>query len=157
MKRILSLLAVLVVLVACNNQKKATSESQGYQTSSTALATYSLDSLLTVVDELADQKVVVRGHVTHVCKHSGKKCFIIGNNQEVTLRIESGAGFEGFDQELVGSEIAITGVVKKLRLSQEEVEEHAHEEGKEEACATELSNKNEMFYVEAESYEAIDR
>lgn len=151
MKKLIGVLMLLVGLAACNNQKKAEAEPVQEETISATVVTYSTDSLMAIADQLVDQKVIVEGHVMHVCKHSGKKCFLVGDGEELLFRVESAEGFAGFDQEIIGNKIAVNGLVKKASLLEQD-----HEHEGEEACETESANKNEQYYLEAESYEVID-
>ncbi|MDR0687615.1 MAG: hypothetical protein LBF55_02885, partial [Prevotellaceae bacterium] len=66
-------------------------------------ASYDVDSLLTAADSLVGKTVSLRGYVTHTCKHSGKRCFLVGESQTATIRVEAKEGIGGFNRELVGS------------------------------------------------------
>ena len=137
----LVLLAIVVFSCSGNRQQQA----------GKACSAYELDSLLTVVEQVVDDTITVIGYVTHTCKHSGKRCFIVGESQEATLRVEAAGEIETFSSELIGSKLAITGVMKEDRLSQEDIDarevnvkEKEQEEGMEEACAAELTNICQM-------------
>lgn len=142
------------------------------------VSVYKLDSLLKVADRLVDQTVTVRGFVTHTCKHSGKRCFIVGDDPNASFRVEAGGEIGGFNRELTGSELAITGIVRERRLTkeyidqyEEEVNEKKHkEDGSAETCQAELNNINEMrewmkahnkdyysiYYMDGERYDVIE-
>ena len=181
MKKILFLAAALLTMAACNN-KRAEQQSAGQEENAEARASevpvYKLDSLLKVADRLVDQTVTVRGFVTHTCKHSGKRCFIVGDDPNASFRVEAGGEIGGFNRELTGSELAITGIVRERRLTkeyidqyEEEVNEKKHkEDGSAEMCQAELNNINEMrewmkahnkdyysiYYMDGERYEVIE-
>jgi len=144
-----------------------------------AVATFELDNLLAVAEQEVDQTVTVTGFVTHTCKHSGKKCFIVGESQATSLRVEVDAEgeIEMFTPDLIGSKLAITGVLKEEQISQEEIDDlearvKIVEQGgtAPEACATELANINDMrqwmkdrgkdhyvtYYMEGLKYEVLD-
>jgi hypothetical protein len=142
MKRLLVLSVVTLALFSCSGNKKQAEASP---------ATYELDQLLTVADQKVDATVTVVGYVTHTCKHSGKKCFIVGESQKVSLQVMAEGEIETFSAELVGSKLAITGTLKEERLSKEYIDEQEgmvkqleKQEGMAEACAAELSNITEM-------------
>ena len=112
---------------------------------------FELDCLLAVAEQELDNTVTVVGYVTHTCKHSGKRCFIIGESQKATMRVEAAGDIGGFSADLVGSKLAITGVVQERRLSEEfisQMEKDVHarmeEDGSAETCAAELSNIGDM-------------
>lgn len=165
-------------LTACGN-KKAEQSTQVEETVATSNVTsYKLDDLLAVADQFIDQTVTVRGFVTHTCKHSGKRCFIVGDDQKTSMRIEATGKISDFNRELVGSELAITGILKERRLSKEYLDQHekdmnekkAQEDGSAEACEAELDNIKGMrewmkannkdyystYYMDGESYDVIE-
>ena len=142
-------------------------------------ATFELDNLLAIAEQEVDQTVTVSGFVTHTCKHSGKKCFIVGESQKTSLRVDVDADgeIEIFTPDLIGSKLAITGVLKEQHISQEAIDEMEKsvkiaEEGgaAPEACATELQSLNEMrqwmkdrgkdyyamYYMEGLKYVVLD-
>lgn len=66
-------------------------------------------------EEFEGKLVEVEGIVDHVCKHSGKRLFIRGENPEDRVKIESG-DVGTFDIALEGSKIKVlaTGTVMKM-------------------------------------------
>jgi hypothetical protein len=171
MKQLFLFLAVIaLMLFSCSRNKKqveATNEAQAF----------GLNDLLTVADQKVDQTITLVGYVTHTCKHSGKKCFIAGDSQETTIRVEAKGEIEAFTPELIGSKLSITGVLKEEQLSSEYINEIETEykklqnqEGMAEICATELSNISEMrqwmkdrnkdyyiiYYIDGMKYEVLN-
>ena len=63
--------------------------------------------------EFVEKEVVVEGIVDHVCKHGGKKLFLV--SEEGDLHVESD---ERFDESLAGSEVVVKGVVKEFRIDE---------------------------------------
>ncbi|WP_430812830.1 MULTISPECIES: hypothetical protein [unclassified Carboxylicivirga] len=148
MRKILFTTMVCSLLLACNSPAK---KSDKNKQSSTVLQSVSVDKLLAQADELVDQAIKVKGHVTHTCKHSGKRCFLVGDNEQFTIRVEAGGEITGFNRDLVGNTIEVEGTLKARRLSKEyinqmehEVQEKAKEDGTAETCATEMNNINDM-------------
>ena len=165
------LFAVVVFLFSCSGGNK--------QQADPAVVAYELDDLLAVADQNVDNTVTVVGIVTHTCKHSGKKCFIVGESQATSLRIEIDpeGEIEMFSPELIGSKIAVTGILKEFHLSEESIVEREtnvkqlEQEGSSpEECATELSNISDMrkwmedngkdyfvlYYMDGLKYEVVD-
>ena len=143
MKNLFLLTALSIVMFSCsgNRNKSATSDIQVFE----------LDNLLEVAEQEVDNTIKVVGYVTHVCKHSGKRCFIVGESQKATIRVEAKGDIGGFERDLEGSKLAIIGVLLERRLSEEyisewekEVNESMEEDGSAETCAAELSNINDM-------------
>ncbi|MCK4745722.1 MAG: hypothetical protein KAT15_01745, partial [Bacteroidales bacterium] len=79
MQRIL-LFVVLAVLVGSCNQaaQKEGSDSQTSDVEKIISAT--VEELLAQPTEYEGKEVAVSGMVTHVCKHGGQKCFIVGED-----------------------------------------------------------------------------
>ena len=168
MKHLLFLSIVAVALFSCSGNKKQAEASA---------APFELDNLLAVADQQVDATITVVGYVTHTCRHSGKRCFIVGESQEASLRVEAEGEIETFSSELIGSKLAVTGVLKEFQISEEsinemevEVKELENEEGMAETCAAELSNISDMrqwmkdhdknyytiYYMDGLSYEVLD-
>ena len=171
-------LAFLSAVISCSENKKQAETSKEEQTSvSTNTVTYGLDELLAVAEQELGKTITVTGYVTHTCKHAGKRCFIEGESQKASIRVEAKGEIGGFNRELVGSKLAIKGVLKERHLSEEyifEMEKDVNirvaEENSEENCAAELSNINDMrqwmkdnnknyfviYYMDGLSYEELE-
>ena len=170
MKRRLIFISLLAIcLFACNSNNKKSIQGE---------EVYEVQGLLSEVDQLLNKEVLISGHVTHVCKHSGKKCFIENDKGDTSIRIEAKGDITAFDKELIGSTIKVKGKLREHRLSKEYVdnleksaqEKLENEEATEEECEAELSNVNDMrkwmkehdknhysiYYVDGLSYEKID-
>ncbi|HBL33183.1 MAG TPA: hypothetical protein DDZ96_05110 [Porphyromonadaceae bacterium] len=171
---------LLAFLASCGNasEKKTNKEEQTETAAANDVAVYPLDSLLAHADELVGQTVKVRGHVTHTCKHSGKRCFLAGNDENASLRVEAGGEIGGFNRELVGSELEIKGVVRERKLTQEYISQYekdveaqkTEEDGSAETCQAELNNIESMrqwmktnqkeyypiYYMDGEAYEVVE-
>lgn len=141
------------MLISCNGNKKTeTTGKDAAGTSITAeLPVFELDDLLPVADRELDKTIKVIGYVTHTCKHAGKRCFITGLSQQASIRVEAKGDIGGFNRELVGSRLEITGILKERRLTgeyidrmEQDVETKQQEDGAAESCAAELSNISEM-------------
>lgn len=182
MKKIMLLAYMAICLVSCTSKN---TENKGSDADSTSvaqvsdLAMYSLDSLLAEADQLVNKKVIVKGSVTHTCKHSGKRCFIVGDNENVSMRVEAKGNIGGFNRELVGSELAITGVLKERRLTKEYIDQYekdvnekkVKEDGSAETCQAELANISEMrdwmkknnkdyyaiYYLDGEEFSVVEQ
>ncbi len=83
-------------------------------------------------EELVGKTLAVTGTVSHVCKHGGKKLFLIGDNPENTIKVDAGSAVGAFDIALEGSKIRVEGIVEVLKVDKEYLDNW---EG--EACAAE--------------------
>ena len=179
MKHVLFLAAVLFLMTGCANKKTEQSSDVAIDVTTVKEAkVYTLDELLANAESLLEKTVTVRGSVTHTCVHSGKRCFIVGEDPNVSMRIEAKGEIGGFNRELIGSELAITGVLKERRLTKEYIDQYekevnekaATEDGSAESCAAELSNIQGMkdwmeangkdfyaiYFMDGESYEVVE-
>jgi hypothetical protein len=67
------------------------------------------------------QEVEIQGLVVHVCKHGGKKLFIVGEDPEKRVKITTSDKVSVFEPELEGSTIWVKGIIEPL--TDEEVPE----------------------------------
>jgi len=172
MKQIFFLAVLSLILFSCNSNNKKQSE-----TPTEVQTAFELDNLLAIADKELDKTLTVVGYVTHTCVHSGQRCFIVGESQAVSLRVEAKGEIGSFDSELIGSKLAITGILKENRLSQEYIDEREknvnqvkEEGGDAESCAAELSNISDMrqwmkehdkdyyvvYYMDGLSFDILD-
>nr|WP_321453486.1 hypothetical protein [uncultured Carboxylicivirga sp.] len=173
MKKVL-LMALVVMSVACQNKTK-NDNSQQDQAEAKVMV---VDHLLANAETMVNKEITVQGHVTHTCKHSGKRCFIVGDDANLSIRVEAGGDIQGFNRELVGNTIAVKGILKERRLSEEYIAQweekvkakEAKEDGSAETCSAEMNNISNMrnwmeennkdyysiYFVNGLSYEVVD-
>ena len=108
-KQLLFFFTVIVALSSC--------------TANTSKSAYSVNELMDTISTQIDKEVRVYGTVNHVCKHSGMKCFIVNENEDISIQIMAGGIIKSFDNDLVGSEIEAVGVVKEYRMEKEQIDE----------------------------------
>ena len=140
------------------------------QTVKSEATVFTLDSLLNHAESYVDKSVTVRGFVTHTCKHSGRRCFITDESQKSTLKVEAKGEITGFNRELVGSEIEVTGILHENRLTIADIDEMEKEmEDSSDACSSDAANIKKMrdwmkekgkdyypvYYIDGEKYNEI--
>lgn len=123
MKKIALLTIATLVMFACGQQAKKQDKKQVEENAEVVLT---VDEVLEQAFELADQEVLVKGTVMHVCKQGGGRCFLMGSNEDITIRVEAGEKIGAFDQEQMGSDLEIVGILKEVKT-----EADAHNPGKE--------------------------
>ncbi len=111
--RILSVIVLALLMTACNTQKK-----NDQPTGQADPMEVTVAQMLTDASDLVDQKVMVSGSVTHVCRHGGQRLFIIGEDPEKTVKITTGEDIAEFDISLEGSNILVNGIVKELIIDE---------------------------------------
>lgn len=160
MCKFLTLFVMMVALSfsACQSKQKTGSEDAAEKSCCSSAAVkaeakaYTPDKLLADGGSLVDKEVEIRGTVSHVCKHAGKKCFLYGENPDVSIQVMANGDIDSFDKELIGSEISVKGVVKEHRIQKNAIEEQekaVKEEMAKEGCEMErcshvMSNVNQM-------------
>ena len=69
-------------------------------------------------ESLLGQKVQIEGLVVHVCKHGGKKMFIIGENPDIRIRINASDQVTVFSTELEGNTVLVKGIVEPMSVEE---------------------------------------
>src|SRR5512133_3596229 len=113
MKKSLILILGLSVLLSCSNLNKQKNEEKKAE-----LVVLTVDELLAQGKDLVGKEVMVKGTVTHVCKESGARCFVMGSAEDISLRIEAGK-IGSFSQEQMGSDIQVSGILQEVKLEEE--------------------------------------
>ncbi len=172
MQRFATLLILTLILSACGGTKKqdATKTKEVTYMEVTDFMKISMDSI--------GKEVRVKGTVSHVCSHSGRRCFIVDPTGEQSIKIEASGEIKSFGRELSGTDIKVVGIVRETRLQPEYLNEwEAKVKAKEkdienngESCATEMNNIQEMrdwmkennkdyysiIYLDGIRYEPVD-
>ncbi|MBP6870648.1 MAG: hypothetical protein KBC43_01455 [Bacteroidales bacterium] len=58
--------------------------------------------------------VEIKGMVIHVCRHGGKKMFIIGEDPEMRVKINASDKVSVFEPEVEGSVVVVNGVIEPI-------------------------------------------
>ncbi len=176
MKKIILTFAIGLCIAACGGSSKKQSEETAIEQKTSATTAISLDDMLDSAEEYLNKEVTFRGYVTHTCSHSGKRCFMQGD-KKISIRVEAKGDIGGFNRELIGNEIAVTGTLKEKRLTEAEINQMEEtieaqaiaNDGSEESCDTERANIQEMrdwmkannkdyfaiYYVDGKSYDEL--
>jgi hypothetical protein len=162
MKKLLFLMAFAGLLSACgqsgsqktadNKEKSACCETEAKKTASCCdekALEASVDELLASPEKFVNKTVQLKGRVVHTCKHSGKKMFLAGSDEEVLVKINAGEKISKFEQTLEGEVVVAEGVLSSMEV---EGQEHEHKEG--EQCATE--KKSKKYEMICESFTVVE-
>jgi hypothetical protein len=74
------------------------------------------------------KEVEISGMVVHVCKHGGKKMFIIGEDPEKRVKINATDKVSVFEPELEGSVVTVKGIIEPIEEEAVPEEEKAAED-----------------------------
>lgn len=116
MKKYVVLVVALMAMVgfnSCGNKQQKQQDEDSEQLS----GAIDVDSLLAASDSLSGQEVTVEGVCTHICKHGGRKIFLMGSDDTQTIRIEAGKVGK-FDQKCVNSLVKVTGMLVEQRVDE---------------------------------------
>ncbi len=148
MKKLALFTVLAVIRFSCGNQK---SQKQTVEVVEKEVTVLTVDELYENATKLEDKEVLVKGTVMHVCKHGGQRCFIMGSNEDINIRIEAGEKIGAFSQELMGSDVEIVGVLKQVKTEAE-----AHNPGEHEGEHKEDAETEKAHQVIAESQETAE-
>lgn len=129
MKKIVFVLVLALAVISCKtDDKKAGATNKTAETAE--IPFLALGEFDAKAGEFVNKEVKVKGIVDHVCKHSGKKVFLVTDKGDVHIN-----GEERFDEALTGNEITFTGIVVEERIDEayclkmEEDNIKSHKEG----------------------------
>ena len=144
MRKLSVLIVLAAVLFACGNRQTQTASNEN----ETVVMT--VDELMAAAAEKVDQEVVISGMITHVCKHGGQRCFVMGATDDVVIRVEAGDEIESFKQEHVGDVLQITGILRLVPVDGGHV---CSEDSASVAVAEQVDSENALTPSETEASE----
>ena len=156
MKKIVLFSLFALMLFSCGNQK---SKKQTVVQAEPEVVVLTVDDLYKNAADLAGKEVVVKGTVMHICKSGGERCFIMGSNEDINIRIEAGEKIGSFNQELMGSDVEIIGVLREVKTQAEAHNPGEHDDGENaeaEHSEEEDADTEEAHKVIAESQDAAE-
>jgi hypothetical protein len=113
MNRIISIVAILFVLgfASCSTGNQDKDKAVKADTVKVTVATFEKQA-----DSLVEKPVFIEGTVLHICKHGGKRLFLVDGNDSVRVEITAGEKITKFEESLIGSKITVTGILKEERI-----------------------------------------
>ena len=73
---------------------------------------------VSVAVEREGGKVTVEGVCTHICRHGGRKIFLMGTDDTQVIRIEAGEKIGSFKPECVNNVVRVTGTLVEDRIDE---------------------------------------
>ena len=86
MQRLLIWVAGMVLLSACSQTGQK--EEGGTPGNMEEVVSATVEEILAQPAEYEGKKIAISGMVTHVCRHGGQKCFVLGEDGETQIRID---------------------------------------------------------------------
>lgn len=155
MQRVILFVFVAVLMVSCNQSaQKESIDSQ--TTEKEKIVSVAIEEMLAQPAEYDGKEVAISGMVTHVCRHGGQKCFVVGEDGETQIRIVPSGDIDEFKIDLEGSTVTFKGTFKVLNPIQalEHVEDHESKEHHDAEMAHTEAEKADYF-IEATDFQEI--
>ena len=95
-------LAVMVLalgLSACGNSSKKQAETTQDSTTVSVASAMTVEDVLAKAEESVGKEITVKGLVSHTCKHSGRRCFIVGADGKTSIRVEAKGDIGGNNKD----------------------------------------------------------
>ena len=117
-KLFLSPVLLLFLFTSCNRSDKESETENNTDTARMTVAAFDTSAYHSV-----GKPVIIEGTVLHTCKHGGKRMFLADGNDSVTVEITTGPDIPKFDENLVGSRVRVTGILKEERIDEKYLNE----------------------------------
>lgn len=122
-RKLLSIFILAAFVASCGNNSN-TSSAKNDAVSDAVKVEFT--SLIEKPGDYMGKNISVEGKVVHVCTHSGKKLFIVGEDPDVRLYIQAGENMPKFPMDLLGSTVLVEGTLTKTGgMAMEEGAAHA--------------------------------
>ena len=116
MKKLTFLALICFILVSTNTlfAQEILTATQALVSDDSKVAVISPEKFQEFAAENVGKEVEIQGMVVHVCKHGGKKLFIIGEDPEKRVKITTSEKVSVFEPELEGSTIFVKGIIEPI-------------------------------------------
>lgn len=158
-RNIITLLLIVGLFSSCcesTNDSEETNQ-ETVQISAAELPVVTIGTFDAEAGNYVDQEVKVSGIVDHLCKHGGKKLFMVSDDGDLHVESE-----ERFDEELSGLDITVNGIVREFRvdeaycLKMEEDNIQSHKTGETEDDLYERKMEQIQYYRDSMSTAGTD-
>jgi hypothetical protein len=105
------LFVMFFAITACNQGTKDTAAAIKNDTTLIAVLTFAKQA-----DSCIEKPVIIEGTVLHLCKHGGKRMFLVDGTDSIRVEITAGPNIVKFDEALIGSRVRVTGTLKEERI-----------------------------------------
>ena len=107
--------ATSLLATSCSGSKSSDSTKNTTETQSVSVM--DVDKVLASAPSFVDKEIILDGVCTHICKHGGRKIFLMGSDDTKIIRIE-GAEVGKFDQKCVNSIVKVKGYIREQRIDE---------------------------------------
>ena len=121
--KLIPIIFISIFLIAsCNRGIK---ENSAENKADTALLT--VLSFDTSAHRFVDKPVIIEGTVLHLCKHGGKRMFLVDGTDSIRVEITAGTDITKFEESLIGSRVRVFGTLKEERIDEKYLNEWENE------------------------------
>jgi len=158
MKMLFAAALAAALLVSCAGEPAPVQKPATKPAVKAPVAEFTVAGILAAAEEHAGKTVRITGTVEHVCKHGGKRMFLMGENPEDRFKITA-VKTGPFDRELEGSTVQVEGVIEVLKIDAAYLDEmeakskHVEEGGREGHGEAEGEHSDDEHHAEAEAQE----
>lgn len=150
---IFTLLAFLcLAMVSCGGASNSASSEE-------AAGAISVDQLLADAENLVGDTIEIEGVCSHLCRHGGRKAFVVGSADSVLIRCEAFPLMgEPFPKSTIHQPIRVKGVVCEERIDEAAIQNMIRQyEESQKAAAEKAAEAGEEAPAEVESGCATER
>jgi hypothetical protein len=122
-KKLFPIIILSVLFIASCNQ--GTKETSGENKADTALLT--VLTFDTSAHSYVDKPVIIEGTVLHLCKHGGKRMFLVDGTDSIRVEVTTGPDIPKFEETLIGSRVRVFGTLKEERIDERYLNEWENE------------------------------
>ncbi|MCX6267442.1 MAG: OB-fold nucleic acid binding domain-containing protein [Bacteroidetes bacterium] len=105
------LIFILFAIAACNQGTKDSAGAIKNDTTVIKILTFEKQA-----DSCIDKPVIIEGTALHICKHGGKRMFLVDETDSVRVEITTGPKIAKFEDALLGSRVRVFGTLKEERI-----------------------------------------
>lgn len=121
-KNLFSILFLAILFLASCNQGADKSAENKSDTAILTVLTFD-----TSAHSYVDKPVVIEGTVFHICKHGGKRMFLVDGTDSIRVEVTTGPEVAKFDEALAGSRVRVIGLLKEERIDEKYLNEWENE------------------------------
>ncbi|HMM12284.1 MAG TPA: hypothetical protein PKE03_09360 [Bacteroidales bacterium] len=157
MKKLFFAMLLPFVIAACSGQQNDKTQQAEEQITEVTVGNFN-----TMAGELVGKTVMIKGTADHICKHDGKKLFLIDVNSEGRVKVVTGEDMAAFDAANEGLDFIVTGTVAETIVDEAYLQEWEESLKSEEAENPHLEDgqkaeEGEDHHSNEDAYEQIAR
>ena len=105
------LIVAIIAFASCNRSAENKADVPKNDTTLIKVLTFEKQA-----DSCIDKPVIIEGTVLHICKHGGKRMFLIDATDSIRVEITAGPDIVKFDEALIGSRVRVFGNLREERI-----------------------------------------